>query len=283
MIDLHMHTMFSDGRRTLEEILVEAENLGLTAISITDHETISANKELEKPEVRKLFSGKILPGVEITTVIDGTMVHVLGYGIDWRKIKPKMRTMSQAEVMQLLFLAIKNKIDSFGFDIDVKDKSVFDIQKDVIELIDKYPEKFPQIDLTPQNKGMTKGNVLWWQHLYNKNSILHIDINHIFSTPDEVINMIRSSGGKVILAHPAQYYGDKENVIKFMLDKQIDGIECYHYSATPEYRDYLIEFCKKNNLMITGGSDYHGSVLGALGSQNVPDELLNQFDESVFI
>jgi len=274
MIDLHIHTTFSDGRKTLEEVLHEAEDLGLKAISITDHDRVDAYKVLENPKIREIFNGKIIPGVEISTVVDGTYVHILGYGIEYRQIEDKMNRTAD-ENMKLMLEMIKRKIDSFGFDLDISKNSILEMQRQIVSLVEDQPNKFPiPIDLTTRTDGMSKGNVLWWQHLSNKNSILHVDYSDMYYNVDEVIHMIRSCGGVAVLAHPAQYYGDKENVINALIGK-IDGIECYHYSATPEYREHLIETCRENGLLVTG-SDYHG-LSNPPGSQNVPDELSEQF------
>ena len=87
MIDLHLHTNHSDGTDTVTELLENAEKQKLEIISITDHDTISAYKELETINIKEKFSGKIIPGTEIKAIYNGKNIEVLGYGIDYKKIK----------------------------------------------------------------------------------------------------------------------------------------------------------------------------------------------------
>ena len=87
MIDLHLHTNHSDGTDTVTELLEKAEELKLEIISITDHDTVEAYKELENSEIRNKFSGEILPGVEIKAIYDNHNIEVLGYGINPNNIK----------------------------------------------------------------------------------------------------------------------------------------------------------------------------------------------------
>ena len=87
MIDLHTHTNYSDGTWSLERILEEAEKANIEVLSITDHDTVKAYKELEKLEYKKIFKGKIIPGVEFSTVYDGVTFHLLAYDFDYKKLE----------------------------------------------------------------------------------------------------------------------------------------------------------------------------------------------------
>lgn len=82
MIDIHSHTTYSDGSFSVEKLLSEAEKLNLSLLSITDHNTVQAYYELQNPNIRDKFKGKIIPGVEITTTYKGETIEVLGYGFD---------------------------------------------------------------------------------------------------------------------------------------------------------------------------------------------------------
>ena len=81
-IDMHTHTNHSDGSSTVENSLKKAEQLGLSIISISDHNTISAYDEIDKNNIRSLYNGEIVPGVEITTTYNGEVIEILGYGFD---------------------------------------------------------------------------------------------------------------------------------------------------------------------------------------------------------
>ena len=92
MIDLHMHTKYSDGSDSVEEILKKAENKKIEVISITDHDSVNAYYELdENPKLKELYSGKIITGIEMMSSYRGVSIEVLGYGIDYKNIKiPKI-------------------------------------------------------------------------------------------------------------------------------------------------------------------------------------------------
>lgn len=90
-IDMHTHTNHSDGSSTVEKSLQKAEQLGLKIISISDHNTVSAYDEIEKSSIRSLYSGEIVPGVEITTTYNGEVIEVLGYGFDIKKMKELLK------------------------------------------------------------------------------------------------------------------------------------------------------------------------------------------------
>ena len=87
MIDLHTHTTHSDGSFSVRDLLQEAEKIGLTLLSITDHNKISAYEELQNPEIRNLFRGRIITGVELTTTYKGETVEILGYNFDLKKMQ----------------------------------------------------------------------------------------------------------------------------------------------------------------------------------------------------
>ena len=87
MIDLHLHTKHSDGTDSVKELLENVENANLDIISITDHDSVDAYFELEDDNLRKIFSGKIITGVEMKTHYNGIPIEVLGYGVDYNKLR----------------------------------------------------------------------------------------------------------------------------------------------------------------------------------------------------
>ena len=82
MIDLHTHTTYSDGSYNVLELLNEAQKRKLNIISITDHNTIQAHFELLNPNIRNIFAGEIITGIELTTTYKGETIEILGYGFN---------------------------------------------------------------------------------------------------------------------------------------------------------------------------------------------------------
>ena len=86
MIDLHMHTSYSDGTDSVKEILKNAKQINLEIISITDHNTCNAYQEMEELNVSKFYNGNIIVGCEFTTSYNNRLIEVLGYGFDYIEV-----------------------------------------------------------------------------------------------------------------------------------------------------------------------------------------------------
>ncbi len=127
MIDLHIHTSYSDGTDSLEAILKKAETQKLEIISITDHDKIDSYYELEKnPQLRTLFSGKIIIGSELKAIYKDVNIEVLAYGIDYKKIAiPKINNLKiQNNELKILKDIAKNvgfKFNEENLYIDLND------------------------------------------------------------------------------------------------------------------------------------------------------------------
>lgn len=91
MIDLHIHTTYSDGTKNVTEILKQAEELNLDYISITDHDKCSAYEELKNIDISKYYSGKIIKGIEIKCFYKGSTIEVLGYDYNYEKMNNWVR------------------------------------------------------------------------------------------------------------------------------------------------------------------------------------------------
>ena len=113
----------------------------------------------------------------------------------------------------------------------------------------------------------------------NKNSPLFINFDEYYKPHTEVIKMIRRAGGLAFLAHPAEYRVNMATILEIMKDC-VDGIECFHPSATIAQRDYLVKFAQDHGLLISGGSDFHGTPKPTIdlgtgeGDLVIPSELL---------
>ena len=101
MIDLHVHTNYSDGTWDLKKLLEEAEKAKIEVLSITDHDTIKAYKELEKIDYKKIYSGKIISGVEFNTVYDGVTFHLLAYNFDYKKLEQYDKNKQSQKTLKL--------------------------------------------------------------------------------------------------------------------------------------------------------------------------------------
>ena len=264
MIDIHMHTVYSDGDKTVEEILKMCEERKLEYISITDHNTCKQYND-ETLKNNKIFSGKIIKGTELNAVFQNRGIEILAYNIDTEIIENWCeKYYSEGELKRqedILYKRLLNVCDKHGLIynenniLKAKETSKYIEGPVYFELI-KYKENCEILGEFTESL-----NLFCRKALTNPDSSYFI--NHIEFKPPykEVIDIIRKAGGKVFLAHPFEYRF--EDTIKFINDLRaeggLDGIECFHTSSEDDgKKDMLVDYARKNNLYISGGSDYHG-------------------------
>lgn len=262
MIDLHMHTSHSDGADSLEELLTKANNKKIDMISITDHDSVGAYFELEKnPELRNKYNGKIIVGIESKTFYDKVPIEILGYGIDYNKIK-----INQIDIFKIQKETIQKykKIGKqLGFTFDEKlDVDETDSSKKWASFtwaneILKYEEnKKILFEMGTECDAATFYRV----HACNKNSIFYSDETMYYIDIDETIKRIHDAGGLAFIAHPLLYpFDDKIKTIEEILEKtEVDGLEVEYPLFSREERERLLEIAHKYNKFVSGGTDYHG-------------------------
>lgn len=266
MIDLHIHTLYSDGTDTVKDLLRKAESLNLECISITDHDNCKAYKELANINVKDYYSGKLIPGIEIKCSYHGRLIEVLGYNYDFDKLnmwideyyKDKQRKDLQIKYYNHLYDACIGK----GLTMTPKENWIWHPENDwasveIYKNIKSHEEnkaKLPE-DLWEEFTTFTK------KYCADFNDTFYIDKSKDYPTVTEAINAIKNAGGKVFVAHVFIYKWaeDKEDLIKDLHQNyDIDGFECYHSNFSEEQIEYILDYCDKNSLLTSGGSDYHG-------------------------
>jgi len=248
MVDLHIHTKHSDGSQTTAEVLELAQKSGAKIISITDHDNLGAYKDLSDPKVRAIFKGKIIPGVEITTTALMVPVEILGYGIDLEKMEQNM-------LVDAIWKCQNGHIQPF-LKVLKKHKIKTQEQKDWVKLFDEV--KAIQKDFCAQYDELSQDYVYFFRKgIANPKSIFYHDSSKLLTSFEQVVKNIHKAGGIAIFAHPYECHEHREKILEYV-KKKVDGIECIHPSATPAQSAELMEFCLKNKLLVSGGSDFHG-------------------------
>jgi len=284
MIDLHLHTKASDGTLSLEELISKAENAGLNAIAITDHDTVDSAARLKSLGSRL----DLVPGIEIS-VYDNKLnyidLHVLGLFIDTlnpRLLKTLKRLEQEREQQKK---DIINRLNELGYSITYEDAKKFasgSLGRPHIAraLMEKYPEEFHSIGEC-FDKLLDQGKPAF------RTRSAHFCL-------DECIGLIHESGGLAILAHPGFYHYDLKKLLCDFKRLGGDGIETYYdYAANSVFRGYAEEdnlrlrrelqaYAREMGFLESGGSDFHGPNKGAkLGELDVPDDLLKIMKEKV--
>ncbi len=264
-IDLHTHTLHSDGTDSVEELLIKAEEAKLDTLAITDHNTVDGLKRLAEIDIKKYFSGNIMSGVEMFCLAGKNSIEVLGYDFDIEKmdklLKDTYLSLEEQNVKILdMYIEMTNNLN-IGFSEEdiafLKTKvHLFDFNYEVYYKL-RDGEKSRQV-LTEEE--LSGRDVFYRLVTTNPNSKLYINYSEIYPTIEQVIDMIHTAGGKAFLAHPYIYKG--ENVEQMIEDicttYDLDGIECYHRAFTDQEVKKLLEKAERYDLLISGGSDNHG-------------------------
>ncbi len=266
MIDLHLHTTYSDGTMSVSEILAEAAKAGVSVASITDHHTVEAYNELKTLPVESLFQGKIIPGVEINCLFGDYRIELLGYDFkdfgcidSWLKknlTEEKELIFRQAEYRKLL-----NKLDGNNIPHDCPPS----YSGGTLPPLPHF-QIYQALRSHEQNRKYFSEEewssvaMFFRSATSNKDSFFHIDYSDIMYSAAEISEVIRNAGGKVFLAHLFTYKANKpmEILEGLVSDNIIDGVEVYHSTFSLEERKTLRDFCQDKGLLMSGGSDCHG-------------------------
>ena len=283
MVDLHIHTVNSDGDFTTEDIIVEAGKCGLNILSITDHNNINAYEDIKKISVGDYYSGKIITGTELEFVKDGRLFDMLGYGFDIDLLKnteiiKKGMVYSTIEQESDILNRLKRVCDYLGirYSPDLHIKFANYVANDVLlDDIISYKENAKKLG----ELGIYDRGTFYRQHFCEVTSPFYIDQTEGKFDVFYVSRVIREAGGKVFLAHPFVY---KLSNLKGFLDELVlygllDGIECEHRKHGVEEIEWIKNYCDENGLLKSGGSDRHiaGQLLGhANNNQRVIDDSL---------
>ena len=262
MINLHLHTICSDGVLEPEELLRKLELNNINVASITDHDSVDAYIRLRQLTINDIYTGLLIPGVEMKCTHNAYSIEILGYFIDIASLKPYLDNKNKKimEFQKHSFQLGKKVCDKLKLkydDTELKPKEFAGTA--IFNLLNKYYDY--NVELL--GKGIIEnGSDFYRKTFADPNSLFFVPEEGLVPNAKETIDKIHEVGGIAILAHLGQYkmIDDK---ISFLNDlyrnTDIDGIECYYSMHTEEETNNYIDFCKRNNLLISGGSDYHGT------------------------
>lgn len=266
-VDLHIHSCNSDGKDTIEQIIQQAIDKEIGLISLTDHDTCDNYNDFI--QLAKESNIQCITGIEISCKDDIGLFEVLGYGINHNDINLKDFV---KEIRQNRLIYDASKIKEMSKDISKIDYDEYKeweydkrlgLWKSVNYLIHKNI-------VSNLSEGMT---------LLKKYNFDYKDIEK--PTIKEAVNQIHKANGYAVLAHIGVYLdknSPKEEIksmIEYIMNQDIDGFECYHPSNNKSQTEICKQWCEENNMLITGGSDYHSKLRSEIGSQNIIYSMLN--------
>jgi hypothetical protein len=264
VIDLHTHTTASDGRCSPAELVSRASAAGVDVLSVTDHDTTAATA-LAAAECTKAGI-EFVPGIEITAVVDGVDVHVLGYFIDpaaggLAAFLAEQRQRRVERVRQMV-----KRLVALGIVLDA----------DAI--------------LRPSESGQGKAAGRPWiaralveaGHVANTSEAFEkylktgapAFVPRVGPPPVEVFEQIHRANGVASLAHPGLL--KRDDLVPAFVAGGLDAVEAHHSKHSPEDTGRYLELARRHHLAVSGGSDYHGDPshdVGGPGSTALPQEL----------
>lgn len=250
-VDLHIHTIASDGTWTPAETVAAVRSAGVGLFAVTDHDT-AASVALTGRLAAEAGLG-FLPGVEISTTLAGHLFHILGYGIDPEGAALRRILAANTALMEEVDHDSIRKLVAAGFPVDYAEFCAYDHDpgrggwKSLSYLIDK---------------GLCTGVGDFFAELFNaKRGIVFPDFPH----PAEAIAAIKEAGGVPVLAHPgSDFHGPAlEETLDMFAAEAIEGVECFHLCHDAATTRRAVEWCDRHDLLITGGSDCHGGFVPA--------------------
>jgi predicted metal-dependent phosphoesterase TrpH len=265
--DLHLHTVYSDGTYTPQELLVEASKQGLAAIAVVDHDTVAGiEPTLNIAEEKNI---EVLPGTELSVEYDGLEVHILGYLIDYKShyLIEKLNELKQIRIERIY--KIVGKLKDMGMGLTAE--SVFEIAKQGI------PGRL-HIARAMAKQGLVGSLGEAFQKFIGDRCPAYV-CGFKFS-PQEAIKLIRDVGGIPVLAHP--YILNRDELITQFVDYGLMGLEVYYPEHTQSMVNFYLNLAKKFNLLVTGGSDCHGNAKPEvkIGSIKIPYELVEKLKQT---
>ncbi|MBF0200549.1 MAG: ribonuclease III [Desulfamplus sp.] len=254
MIDLHIHSSASDGSLSPSEILIMAQEAGLSAIAITDHDTIDGVRDAVESGIP--HSLEFITGVEISAhppveYAESGSLHILGYGFSIydNGLTSLLEKLKHARAERNP--AIIEKLNQLGFPITMEDVSRFCRDGQMGR---------PHIARVMMEKGYVKSFDHAFDAFLGTGCPAYVDKFRL--SAGESIKIIKEAGGVPVLAHPGIIKGltSIENLISRLMGMGLGGIEVYHTDHSQEQTRLFEKIARKNGLVMTGGSDFHGAM-----------------------
>jgi len=242
--DLHLHSNYSDGKYSPEELIIKAKEAGLSVVSITDHDSLGALKEaIEAGEKNDV---KVIPGIEFSANLEEREVHIIAYFIDYEN-ESFLNYVSYLREMRFNRLnEMIKQLNRLGCNIKLE------------SVTDGYPDNIafgrPHLAAALFREGFVKSYREAFQKFIGDNKPANVKKTN--PPAEDIIKLITKYGGLSFVAHPGKYFS--ESFISELIELGIDGIEVIHPSHSKEDVKYFSDIASEHFLLQSGGSDFHG-------------------------
>ncbi|MDZ4179099.1 MAG: PHP domain-containing protein [Coriobacteriia bacterium] len=265
--DLHVHSTASDGHLTPSELVRASLDAELTALAITDHDSLAG-----VPEALMSARGTnllVIPGVELSASYEDADIHILGYFVDPRDKVLNRRLMTLREVRHTRANQMVEHLKRA--DIDVTLEAVLHFAQG------------GSVGRSHVARALVAGGHVGsvgeaFDTLIGRGRPYYVPkpVAH----PVDVVRSIVEAGGVPVLAHPGVTRAD--GCIHDLVEAGLVGLEAYHGEHSPEQRDYYASLARSLDLIVTGGSDFHGTEApgSPLGGVDMPESILHELLEA---
>jgi predicted metal-dependent phosphoesterase TrpH len=248
--DLHIHTTASDGCWTPEQVVTEVQARGIDLFAIADHD--SAANVLPAETLAREAGLAFLRGVEISTLLDGQLFHVLAYGFDIGNPGLTVLLRENRTKLDQQNDCIVHRLIAAGYEIDLDDYIAYEC--------DRTRGGWKVLNFLI-DRGFCTGPRDYFDQLLAPLPTAWPAFPH----PADAIAIIREAGGVAILAHPGasmRRMGISEGALCSFLDFGVGGLECYSQYHDEATTRLFVDWCDRHDLLVTGGSDCHGGFVG---------------------
>ena len=249
-VDLHIHTVASDGCWTPRQVVAEVQARSIGLFAVADHDSIAS--VLQAEALAHEAGLAFLRGAEVSSILDGHVFHILAYGFDldsqaWlgllRENRAKLDRVSETVLHRLI---------AAGYDIDIDDYATYEY--------DRARGGWKALNFLIDRGFCTD------LRDYFGNLVAHLPSEQpSFPHPAQVVALIREAGGVPILAHPGislRHAGVTDETLRPFLDCGVAGLECYSHYHDDATTRFCVDWCRRQGLLVTGGSDCHGGFVG---------------------
>ena len=264
--DLHLHTLFSDGTFTPEELAGHGARCGLAAMALTDHDTVEGCARMAA--ACRNLGIEFVSGAELTAELNGSELHILGYFLDGENPRlqtdlKKFQTVRQNRIHEMV--ARLNRLN-----IPLRAESVF-------ALANCHSPGRPHVGRALVQEGYCASLDEAFERFLKKNRPAYVPKFKISAL--DAIALVHLAGGLASMAHPGLNRSDE--VIPALAAAGLDGLECFHSKHTAAMSQYYLEIAARHNLLVTGGSDCHGYSKGKplIGGVKLPGVYYDRLQE----
>lgn len=257
--DLHLHTYFSDGTFSPEELVGQAQRQDLHGLALTDHDTVEGC--LPTGLACQAAGIEFIAGTELTAEQNGHEIHILGYLIDVQNPKFLQEIGKFQAVRQNRIREMVQRLNELNVPLQAEE---------VFALANCRAPGRPHVARALVQAGLVGSLDEAFERFLKKNRPAWVP--KFKMSASQATELIHQSGGVAVMAHPGLNRSDE--VIPVMVEAGLDGIECFHTKHSTAMSEHYLQIAERFNLLVTGGSDCHGLSKGRplIGSVRLPYE-----------